>query len=154
LDIAELNCNGLRSSLSSLYTSRVNAALGRAKDGEGRASAVEPIFGDMIKSLHTKTLTKPLAKMPAGAMFLGGSRKPDTAITQPIPDYVIPFLPIFQDCESGFSIFSNLQTKYDWVLGTFGYDCSENLIVRVGMDSAGCSLVRDSRTEVSVKSGR
>ena len=82
MDIAELNCNGLRSSLSSLYTSRVNAALGRAKD--------------------MKTLTKPLAKMPAGAMFLGGSRKPDTAITQPIQDYVIPFLPIFQDCESDF----------------------------------------------------
>jgi hypothetical protein len=49
----------------------------------------------MIKSLHTKTLTKPLAKMPAGAMFLGGSRKPDTAITQPIPDYVIPFFAHF-----------------------------------------------------------
>jgi hypothetical protein len=85
---------------------------------------------DVIKSLHRKTLTKPPAKMAAGAMFLGGSRKPDTAITQPIPDYVIPFLPIFQDGESGFSIFSNLQTKYDWVLGTLGYDCSENLIVR------------------------
>jgi hypothetical protein len=91
-DGEELNCNGLRRSLSSLYTSRVNAALGKAKDGEGRASAVEPIFGDMIKSLQMKTLTKPLAKMPAGAMFLGGSRKPDTAITQPIPDYVIPFV--------------------------------------------------------------
>jgi hypothetical protein len=113
------------------FRNTINAALGRAKNGEGRASAVEAIFGDMTKSLHMKTLTKPLAKMPAGAMFFGGSRKPDTAITQPIPDYVIPFLPIFQDCESGFSILSNLQTKYDWVLGTLGYDCSENLIVRV-----------------------
>jgi hypothetical protein len=39
----------------------------RAKDGEGRASAVEPIFGDLIKVLHMKALTKLLAKMPAGA---------------------------------------------------------------------------------------
>ncbi len=39
----------------------------RAKDGEGRASAVEPIFADMIESLHVKALTKLLAKMPAGA---------------------------------------------------------------------------------------
>jgi len=44
---------------------------------------------------------------------------------------MIAFVPIFQDGESGFSMFSNLQTKYDWVLGTLGYDCSENLIVRV-----------------------
>ena len=41
----------------------MNAALGRAKDGEDRASAVEPIFGDLINSLHMKALTKLLAKM-------------------------------------------------------------------------------------------
>ena len=51
-----------------------NAALGRARDGEGRASAVEPIFGDLIKSLHMKALTKLLAKMPAGRGR--GERKP------------------------------------------------------------------------------
>ena len=45
----------------------MNAALGRAKDGEDRASEVEPIFGDVIKSLHMKALTKLLAKMSAGA---------------------------------------------------------------------------------------
>ena len=45
----------------------MNAALGRAKDGEGRASEVEPIFGDLINSLHMRALTKLLAKMPAGA---------------------------------------------------------------------------------------
>jgi hypothetical protein len=70
---------------------------------------------DTIKLLHMKTLTKPLAKMAAGAMFLGESRKPDTAITPPIPEYAIAFLPIFQDGESGFSIFSNLQTEYDTI---------------------------------------
>jgi len=30
----------------------MTAALGRAKDGEGRASQVEPIFGDLIDSLE------------------------------------------------------------------------------------------------------
>jgi len=40
-------------------------ALGRAKDGECRASAVEPILGDLIDSLQMKALTKVLAKMPA-----------------------------------------------------------------------------------------
>jgi hypothetical protein len=44
-----------------------NAALGRAKDGEGRASAVEPIFGNLIDSLYVKALTKLPAKTPAGA---------------------------------------------------------------------------------------
>ena len=48
------------------------AYLNQAKDGEGRASEVEPIFGDLIKSLHMKALTKLLAKMPAGR----GERKP------------------------------------------------------------------------------
>jgi hypothetical protein len=45
----------------------MNAALGRAKEGEGRASEEEPIFGDLIESLYMKALTKLLAKMPAGA---------------------------------------------------------------------------------------
>ena len=45
----------------------MNAALGRAKDGEDRASEVELIFGAVIKSLYTKALTKLLAKMSAGA---------------------------------------------------------------------------------------
>jgi len=44
-----------------------NAALGRTKDGEGRASAVEPIFGNLIDSLQMKALTKLPAKTPARA---------------------------------------------------------------------------------------
>src|SRR5208282_6631963 len=43
-----------------------NTALGRAKDGEGRASMVELIFGNLIDSVDMKGLTKLLAKMPAG----------------------------------------------------------------------------------------
>jgi Acetyl-CoA hydrolase/transferase C-terminal domain len=47
--------------------STMNAALGRAKDGESLASTVEPIFGDLIELVHMKALTKLLAKMPTGA---------------------------------------------------------------------------------------
>jgi len=53
----------------------MNAALGRAKDGEGWASVVEPIFGNLIDSVDMKGLTKLLAKMPAGGAGSGG-RKP------------------------------------------------------------------------------
>jgi hypothetical protein len=41
---------------------------------------------------------------------------------------MIPFVPILQDGKSAFSMFSNLQTKYDWVLCLLRYDSSENLI--------------------------
>jgi hypothetical protein len=37
-----------------------------------------------------------------------------------VPDYMIPFVPILQDGEVAFSMFSNLQTKYDWVLDQLG----------------------------------
>ena len=47
------------------FRKTMNAALGRAKDGEDRASEVETIFGALIKSLYTTPLTKLLAKMPA-----------------------------------------------------------------------------------------
>ena len=50
--------------ITDAFRKTMNAALGRAKDGEDRASEVEPIFGDLIKSLYTRALTKLLAKMP------------------------------------------------------------------------------------------
>ena len=43
-----------------------------------------------------------------------------------VPDYMIPFVPILQDGESAFSMFANLQTKYDWVL-----DLSSTILLRV-----------------------
>ena len=41
---------------------------------------------------------------------------------------MFPFVPILQDGESVFSMFSNLQIKYDWVLDQLGYDMPNNLI--------------------------
>jgi hypothetical protein len=65
-----------------------------------------------------------------------------------VPDYMIPFVPILQDGESGFSMFSNLQ-KYDWVLGTLGYDSSENLIAN--LDDAVINPALEKRHELEIK---
>lgn len=45
-----------------------------------------------------------------------------------VPDYMIPFLPIIQENETPFSMFVDLQNKYDWVLDVLKYDTVENLI--------------------------
>jgi uncharacterized protein YjbI with pentapeptide repeats len=45
-----------------------------------------------------------------------------------VPDYQVPFLPIIQKEEEPFSMFVDLQNKYDWVLPTLTYDSKETLI--------------------------
>jgi hypothetical protein len=45
-----------------------------------------------------------------------------------VPDYMIPFIPIIQEEEEPFSMFLDLQHKYDWVLDVLRYDSTENLI--------------------------
>lgn len=45
-----------------------------------------------------------------------------------VPDYMIPFIPIIQKGENPFSMFANLQAKYDWVLDVLVYDSAESLV--------------------------
>ena len=46
-----------------------------------------------------------------------------------IPDYMIPLVPILDEKEEPFSMFRDLQNKYDdWVLDVLKYDSVENLI--------------------------
>jgi len=45
-----------------------------------------------------------------------------------VPNFMIPFVPILQDGEPEFSMFSNLQTKYNWVLDVLGYNSAETLV--------------------------
>jgi len=45
-----------------------------------------------------------------------------------VPNYMIPFVPILQDSEPAFSMFSNLQTKYNWVLDVLAYNSAETLV--------------------------
>ena len=57
----------IRLAAPTLIRNIMNAALDRANDGQDRASAVEPFFGNLIDSLDMKALTKLPAKTPAGA---------------------------------------------------------------------------------------
>jgi hypothetical protein len=46
-----------------------------------------------------------------------------------VPDYMVPFVPIFQQGEQPFSMFVDLQNKYDWVLKpVVGYPSVDRLI--------------------------
>ena len=45
-----------------------------------------------------------------------------------IPDYKIPFLTIIQKGETPFSMFDDLQQKYDWVLPTISYSSETALL--------------------------
>jgi len=45
-----------------------------------------------------------------------------------LPDYQVPFVPIFQEGESPFAMMVDLQKKYNWVLDTLSYSSIETLI--------------------------
>lgn len=45
-----------------------------------------------------------------------------------IPNYMIPFVPIIQEGEKPFSMFKDLNIKYEWVLDTLIYDSVPNLL--------------------------
>jgi len=57
-----------------------------------------------------------------------GPRSVPLELQATVPEYMIPFVPILQGGESAFSMFSDLQAKYDWVLGTLLYDSCENFV--------------------------
>jgi hypothetical protein len=45
-----------------------------------------------------------------------------------VPDYMIPFVPILEGGQDPFSMFVDLQTKYDWVLDVIEYPSVDRLI--------------------------
>jgi hypothetical protein len=51
-----------------------------------------------------------------------------------VPNYMIPFVPIIAEGEQPFSMFQNLQAKYDWVMDVIEYDTIDHLIA--GLDPA------------------
>jgi len=62
---------------------------------------------------------------------------------------MIPFVPILHDGEAAFSMFSNLQTKYDWVLDQLGYDTLNNLIDV--LDEAVINRALEKRHELELR---
>lgn len=45
-----------------------------------------------------------------------------------VPDYIIPFVPIIAEGEPPFSMFNDLQSKFDWVLDVLKYDSIDHLL--------------------------
>jgi Pentapeptide repeats (8 copies) len=48
-----------------------------------------------------------------------------------VPNYMVPFVPIIQQGEKPFAMFSDLHHKYDWVLPPLFYHSSESLVARL-----------------------
>ena len=51
-----------------------------------------------------------------------------------VPDYMIPFVPIIAEGEPAFSMFIDLQRKFDWVLDVLTYDSIDHLLA--GLEDA------------------
>jgi hypothetical protein len=45
-----------------------------------------------------------------------------------VPDYMVPFVPILEEGQAPFSMFVDLQNKYDWVLDVIAYPSVDRLI--------------------------
>jgi hypothetical protein len=65
---------------------------------------------------------------------------------------MIPFVPILQDGEPAFSMFADLQTKFDWVLNTLRYDSTRSLIDV--LDDAVINLALAKRHELDLRRAR
>jgi hypothetical protein len=66
-----------------------------------------------------------------------------------VPDYMIPLVPIIQQGEEPFSMFVDLQNKYEWVLDVREYpdsdmlmDKMESAIVRPALEKSGDMLMK------------
>lgn len=69
-----------------------------------------------------------------------------------IPNYMIPFVPILQKGERPFSMFSDINAKYDWVLDTLLYDSTESLVE--GLDKAIIRPALEKGEELMLRKAR
>ena len=66
-----------------------------------------------------------------------------------VPDYMIPFVPLIQEGEQPFSMFRDIQMKYDWVLDVLVYDTPSHLIS--GLEEAVVKPALKKRAELLPK---
>ena len=66
-----------------------------------------------------------------------------------VPNYMIPFVPLIQEGEQPFSMFKDLQGKYNWVLDTLVYDTPLHLIQ--GLERAVVKPALEMRAELLAK---
>jgi len=66
-----------------------------------------------------------------------------------VPNYMIPFVPIIQEGEKPFSMFRDLQGKFDWVLEMLVYDSVPNLMS--GMEKAIIEPAQEKHDELMAR---
>lgn len=90
-----------------------------------------PIVFDFEKS-QERDLTETIMILASLSLFviadITNPRSAPLELHATVPNYMIPFVPIIQEGEPPFAMFSDLQLKYPWVLDTITYDTKENLL--------------------------
>lgn len=135
-----LNRDKLRNVINTI-TSKAVLILGRFSDERkkilyGIAQKVRdhnllPVIFDFEKA-NSRDFTETIKTLAGISFFvIADITKPQSTpleLQAIIPDYQIPFVPILQKGELEFSMFKNLQTKYDWVLETLTYASLDSLL--------------------------
>jgi uncharacterized protein YjbI with pentapeptide repeats len=69
-----------------------------------------------------------------------------------VPNYVTPFVPILQEGKESFSMFADLQRKFDWVLGVVVYDSLQNLVAK--FETAVIAPALEKRREMTLRKAK
>jgi hypothetical protein len=69
-----------------------------------------------------------------------------------IPNYMTPLVPILQEGKESFSMFADLQHKYDWVLDVLVYDSPANLIAK--FETVAITPAFEKRREMTLRKAK
>jgi hypothetical protein len=122
----------------------VRFAGGTIEEAEGRMVVLERLreklrdlgFVPMVFNFdkpETKDFTETVRLLASLSKFviadITNPRSAPLELQATVPDYMVPFAPILQQGEQPFSMFVDLQNKYDWVLQpVVGYHSVDRLI--------------------------
>ena len=112
------------------FTSERKIVLDRLRD-ELRNKGFVPIIFDFSRP-RNKDFTETIMTLAGLSLFviadITNPKSSPLELQAVVPDYQIPFVPIIQSGEEPFSMFVNLQAKYDWVLTTIAYRSIDELV--------------------------
>ena len=90
-----------------------------------------PIVFDFEKPTH-RDFTETIMTLAGMCMFMiadiTNPKSSPLELQAIVPNYMVPLVPILQQGEAPFSMFVDLQNKFDWILDVRIYDTEENLI--------------------------
>lgn len=102
-----------------------------------RSRGFLPIIFDFEKS-RERDFTETIMTLAGLSLFviadITNPKSSPLELHATVPNYMIPFVPIVQDGEPPFSMFSDLRNKYDWVLDPLVYPSTQVLLA--GLDAA------------------